>query len=295
MFAAALLLALADDPQVTVELPDYCVVGRDCRARLHFEAPAEGGVIDSWKVTASAFALDGKSVLPRGKGSTIELAPGETRSYEVAIRPGPEVRGEFELAWDTQAPRRVRMLEPAPKETKFMDAAALPAAELARYWVLLATNRGDMLVELWPEVAPNHARNFLDLAHTGFYDGTTFHRVIPGFMIQGGDPDGSGTGNGPRVLKAEFNARKHVPGVFSAARTGDLDSASCQFFVMHAAAPDLDGQYSAYGQLVTGLETLERIATTPRGQNDRPYSPQVIERAVVVRAPADPAAWKSHP
>ncbi|HEX6883170.1 MAG TPA: peptidylprolyl isomerase [Planctomycetota bacterium] len=174
-----------------------------------------------------------------------------------------------------------------------MDEAALPAAELAKYWVLLTTNRGDLLAEFWPDVAPNHVRNFLDLSHTGFYDGTTFHRVIPGFMIQGGDPDGSGSGNGPRILKAEFNAKKHVPGVLSAARTPDPNSASCQFFVMHANAPHLDGQYSGFGQLVTGLDVVDRIVKTPRGQGDRPHEPQIIERAVVVKAPADPAAWKA--
>jgi peptidyl-prolyl cis-trans isomerase B (cyclophilin B) len=128
-----------------------------------------------------------------------------------------------------------------------------------------------MEVELWPDVAPNHARNFLDLAHSGFYEGTAFHRVAPGFMIQGGDPNTKdekkraqwGTGRGPRMLKSEFNAKKHERGVLSMARGDDPDSASSQFFVMDAEYPSLDGKYSAFGHLVDGFDALDKIVNTP--------------------------------
>ena len=152
---------------------------------------------------------------------------------------------------------------------------------------LIETKFGEIEIEFLEDKAPGHVKNFLDLAKKGFYDGTTFHRVIPGFMIQGGDPTGTGSGNGKRMLKAEFNKRKHVPGVLSMARTNDPNSASCQFFVMHGNATHLDGQYSAFGQLVSGLDVVDQIVKTPRGAQDRPNEKQVIERAVVLKRPAN--------
>ena len=172
-------------------------------------------------------------------------------------------------------------MQPAEAGLKFLE---MPAAELAQFHVVLDTNQGEMVVEFWPDVAPDHVRNFLDLAYTGFYDKKTFHRVIPGFMIQGGCPQGSGMGDGPRKLKAEFNAKKHVKGVLSMARSSNPNSASCQFFIMHAASPHLDGQYSAFGKLVSGEQTLDKIAGTRTGHNDKPVSTQMINKATVVRA-----------
>ncbi|MBI5364517.1 MAG: peptidylprolyl isomerase [Planctomycetes bacterium] len=150
----------------------------------------------------------------------------------------------------------------------------------------MQTNRGDLEMEFWPETAPNHVRNFLDLCYTGFYNGLGFHRVIPGFMIQGGDPTGTGSGNGPRSLKAEFSKDpkyKHVAGVLSMARSANPDSASCQFFVMHATSPHLDGQYSAFGKLTSGLDVIEKIVNTPRGGQDKPNTPQTIVKATVIK------------
>ena len=295
MIAAVLFLSFlapTGEAKVTVEAPSYHVAGAPFRVRLNLEAPAEGAEIEGWRLTQAAFSVDGQPLAERGSYDPLNLKAGEKKTIEIDLAPQLTATADFELVWGTLAPHKVRVLEAVPRATNFMDEAALPAAELVQYWVLLGTNRGDMLVELWPDVAPNHVRNFLDLAHTGFYNGTTFHRVIPGFMIQGGDPDGSGSGNGPRILKAEFNAKKHVRGVLSAARTPDPNSASCQFFIMHAVAPHLDNQYSGFGQVVTGLEVVDKIATTPASQT-RPTTPQVIERALVVKAPADPAAWKA--
>src|SRR5206468_2271353 len=151
---------------------------------------------------------------------------------------------------------------------------------------LLQTNRGNMEVEFWPDVAPNHVRNFLDLSYTGFYDGKIFHRVIPGFMIQGGDPTGTGSGNGPRMLKAEFGTRKHEPGVLSMARTNDPNSASCQFFIMHKASPNLDGQYSAFGKLVNGLDVVDKIVNSKCNPQNKPFEPQTIVKATVIQTSA---------
>ena len=152
--------------------------------------------------------------------------------------------------------------------------------------VLLETTKGDITLELAEDQAPETVANFLRYVDEGFYAGTVFHRVIPGFMIQGGDPTGSGSGNGPRILKAEFNNRRHERGVLSMARTNDPNSASCQFFVMHADSPHLDNQYSAFGKLVSGIEVVDAIATTPRGRGDRPNTPQTINRAIVLKRPS---------
>ncbi len=137
---------------------------------------------------------------------------------------------------------------------------------------------GKIVIELWPEIAPKHVANFDNLATTGFYNGTAFHRVIPGFMIQGGDPNtknkpketwGMGDPSQPRV-PAEFNKTKHVRGIISAARSQDPNSASSQFFIMHADAPHLDGQYTAYGKVLSGMEVVDKVATTDRDRRDCP-------------------------
>lgn len=147
------------------------------------------------------------------------------------------------------------------------------------------TSEGSFTVEFWPDVAPGHVNNFLDLARKNFYNGVIFHRVIPGFMIQGGDPTGTGTGsNGSTRLKAEFNNRpdrKHTRGVLSMARSSEPNSASCQFFVMHQDSPHLDGAYSAFGKVTSGIETVDKIVSVPTGANDRPKNPPKIIKITV--------------
>ena len=153
--------------------------------------------------------------------------------------------------------------------------------------VTIETNKGTIQVELYPEIAPNTVRNFLSLVHKGFYDGTIFHRVIPGFMIQGGDPDGNGMGGPGYSIKGEFtsngfkNDLKHSKGVLSMARTQIPDSAGSQFFIMHADAPHLDGEYAAFGKLTEGFDVLDKIATTATDWSDRPRTPQVMESVTV--------------
>src|SRR4051794_3429285 len=137
------------------------------------------------------------------------------------------------------------------------------------YTATIDTTLGPISVEFWPDVAPNHVNSFLFLAKEGFYDGVIFHRVIPGFMIQGGDPTGTGTGGPGYKLKSEFNNRKHTRGVLSAARSNDPNSAGSQFFIMHADSPHLDGQYTAFGKVTSGLDVVDKIATQPTGANDR--------------------------
>ncbi len=300
--AAMFVLGLFGEAQVTLRAPALHVAGEQYKVELELEAPADGATLEGWQLTPAAFTVDGKPLAERGSEPALQLKGGEKKTVELDLTATVPPGGEFELAWGTQPPTRVRMLERAPKELDFMDESSVPTAELTAYWVLLRTNRGDILAEFWPDVAPNHVRNFLDLSQTGFYDGVTFHRVIPGFMIQGGDPNGTGAGGGPRKLKAEFNERKHDRGVLSMARQGTMgkkgpddplkDTASSQFFVMHAKYPALDGNYSAFGRVVSGMDAVDRIVKSPRASNDKPHEPQVIERAIVVKVPADAGTWR---
>jgi peptidyl-prolyl cis-trans isomerase B (cyclophilin B) len=149
------------------------------------------------------------------------------------------------------------------------------------YTATIETDAGTMVAELYPKVAPNHVNSFVFLSREGYYDGVIFHRVIPGFMIQGGDPSGTGSGGPGYQLKAEFNEIKHEPGVLSAARTSDPDSAGSQFFVMHQAAPFLDRQYTVFGKLKSGQEVVDKIVNAPRNAQDRPNNPTKIKKITI--------------
>ena len=142
-------------------------------------------------------------------------------------------------------------------------------------------------IELNEEVAPITCENFKKLVREGFYNGLTFHRVIPGFMIQGGDPKGDGTGGSEKTIKGEFaqngvkNDLKHTRGVISMARSMMPDSASSQFFIMHKDAPHLDGGYAAFGKVVDGMDAVDEIADTEVDWNDKPTTPQVMKRVYI--------------
>jgi len=142
-------------------------------------------------------------------------------------------------------------------------------------------------LELYPQIAPITVANFVTLIQKGFYNGLIFHRVIPGFMIQGGDPDGRGTGGPGHRIKGEFtgnkvpNELKHARGVISMARSGHPDSAGSQFFIMHQDSGHLDGQYAAFGKVLTGLEEVDRIAAVATGSQDKPKENQVMKSVTV--------------
>lgn len=144
-----------------------------------------------------------------------------------------------------------------------------------------------MKAELYPEVAPNTVNNFISLVKKGFYNGLVFHRVIRGFMIQGGDPQGTGMGGPGYSIKGEFtyngfsNDLKHTPGVLSMARAMDPNSAGSQFFIMHETSPHLDGQYAAFGKVTDGLDVVNKIAEVPTDYSDRPLEPQMIQNMTV--------------
>ena len=156
---------------------------------------------------------------------------------------------------------------------------------------ILETGKGRIVLMFYPEVAPNHVKNFKDLVAKGFYDGTKFHRVIPGFMIQGGDPNTKkddrsiwGMGGPGTHVKAEFNDIPHVRGVLSMARSQDPDSAGSQFFIMHANYPSLDHKYSAFGRVVEGLDVVDKIVKVP-AEGDQAIDPVEIKKATIEKWP----------
>ena len=146
---------------------------------------------------------------------------------------------------------------------------------------------GIIKAELYPEIAPNSVNNFISLINQGFYNGLIFHRVIPGFMIQGGCPKGNGTGGPGYEIPGEFAANgfandlKHTRGVLSMARTMDPNSAGSQFFIMHDDAPHLDGQYAAFGKVLEGMDVVDKIASSKIGWGDKPLTPQIMHRVTV--------------
>ena len=149
--------------------------------------------------------------------------------------------------------------------------------KLSETKAIIETKFGNMELRFFPEVAPNHVNNFMELAKKGFYDGTTFHRVIPGFMIQGGDPNSKnpdrsshGMGGPGYTLKAEFNKKPHKRGILSMARAGHPDSAGSQFFICVADASFLDSKYSVFGEVVSGMDVADKIVNQPRDKKDNP-------------------------
>jgi peptidyl-prolyl cis-trans isomerase B (cyclophilin B) len=179
---------------------------------------------------------------------------------------------------------------PTPEATKAPKPDKLLGSDKHPVVTVEMDNGKTFKVELYPEIAPNTVNNFVSLVQKGFYDGTIFHRIIPGFMIQGGDPEGTGMGGPGYAIKGEFtsngfqNDLLHTRGVISMARSGDPDSGGSQFFVMVADAVSLDGDYAAFGEVIEGMETVDEIVnqkTDPAGEGSTPVKPMAIKKATV--------------
>jgi cyclophilin family peptidyl-prolyl cis-trans isomerase len=175
----------------------------------------------------------------------------------------------------------------APEENRPMSQYQNKVAEVH-------TSAGEIDIRFFPDAAPNHVKNFIDLAEKGFYNGTKFHRVIPGFMIQGGDPNtvsGSpstwGTGGSGKNVAAEFNSISHKRGIVSMARSNDPNSASSQFFIVVADSTFLDKQYTVFGEVTKGMDVADKIVNTPRDAQDRPNNPTTIDKIVIRDAKPD--------
>ena len=178
-------------------------------------------------------------------------------------------------------------------ETRFKNYSKEEIKKMAETTAVIDTKFGKIELKFFPEVAPNHVNNFIELAKKGFYDGTTFHRVIPGFMIQGGDPNSKdpdrkrhGMGGPGYTVKAEFNPTPHKRGILSMARSADPDSAGSQFFICVADAPFLDRQYTAFGQVTSGMEAVDKIVGQPRDRQDNPNERVEIKVQVIEKPPA---------
>jgi peptidyl-prolyl cis-trans isomerase B (cyclophilin B) len=229
-----------------------------------------------------------------GKGGKVALAAG-TRidrtiplpTSRMAPNAAPGTFAYVSVSWSGLAGTGC-VFKVAP-DAKAIDLATL---DLAKTKVVLVTSHGDMTLSFRPDKAPRHVENFLKLAKDGFYDGTKFHRVIRNFMIQGGDPNTKddsrqaewGSGGPGYQVNQEFNDIKHVRGVLSMARSTDPNSAGSQFYIVHKDSPHLDKQYTAFGNLESGADTLDSIANTPCGGRDgsTPLSPVVLHAAVIL-------------
>lgn len=183
----------------------------------------------------------------------------------------------------------VKLIGPHGGATRFPPAwPAYPVKEDIQLVTITMENGKTITLELYPDIAPITVANFTKLVKEGFYDGLIFHRVIPGFMIQGGCPEGTGMGGPGYSIKGEFaangvpNPLKHTRGVVSMARAMNPDSAGSQFFIMHQDAPHLDGDYAAFGHVVSGIEVVDEIAAVATDWNDKPRTPVVMEKVEIV-------------
>jgi peptidyl-prolyl cis-trans isomerase B (cyclophilin B) len=177
---------------------------------------------------------------------------------------------------------------PAPAPARNFAAEANAQTETGGKMIaVVETNKGAFKFELLPEVAPGTVANFVKLANKGFYDGTIFHRVIPGFMMQGGDPEGTGRGGPGYTVKAEFSKRKHVAGTVSMARSAHPDSAGSQFYVCFAPAPHLDGQYTIFGQVTEGMDVVKEIEKVKTDRSDRPLEEIVMKKVQIIEEASD--------
>jgi peptidyl-prolyl cis-trans isomerase B (cyclophilin B) len=160
-------------------------------------------------------------------------------------------------------------------------ADQLTAEEMEKMQAVLETSAGTIKFKFFPQQAPNHCRNFIKLAQSGFYNGLIFHRVIPGFMIQGGDPNGNGSGGPGWTVNAEFSDLPHLKGTVSMARTPDPNSAGSQFFICLEPHPDLNGKYSVFGQVAQGQDVVDKIGATQTGPQDRPLEVQAMKKVYI--------------
>lgn len=290
------VLPVGQMTEVTWRAPEMLIEGEPFVVSVEIKVSSdERTPYSAWLLTPAAFTFNSRPLGKKDGTTVIKLERGArlSLSYDLgpAIIESESFDGhDFLLGFVPDRLGKPIEVTYLPDAEKGIDFMTLPVEQLSEYEVVLMTGRGAIRLELWPAVAPNHVRNFLDLAYTGFYDGATFHRVIPTFMIQGGRPKEGR--EAPRTVDMEFSGKKHVPGVLSAARLGgEVNSASSEFFIVHGPSPQLNGNYSAFGEVLTGMDVVDRIALSgdaryrpndPRSET--PATPQVIEKAIVVKA-----------
>lgn len=205
--------------------------------------------------------------------------------------PANTANNETTAATETNTTSSATATEATVPPATTSSAAAEENKPMSQYENKVAeihTSAGEIDIRFFPDVAPNHVKNFIDLAEKGFYNGSKFHRVIPGFMIQGGDPNtisGSpstwGTGGSGKNVAAEFNSVSHKRGIVSMARSNDPNSASSQFFIVTSDSTFLDKQYTVFGQVTKGMDVADKIVSAPRDASDRPNNPTTIDKIVI--------------
>lgn len=298
------LVGCQQSPQHTIQVHDAQFKYRGSLVWLYEGADGEIHMLrgnyrplTAYTVAESRFSLFSKGTYLTGKGERQEFAKVSknqliyVREQELATDQQKEVikQPDYVLAVDLE-----KLAKKIPQVKNAAELEALQAAFEASMQTdnnpivtITMQDGGRMQLELYPDVAPNTVNNFISLAQQGFYNGLTFHRVIPGFMIQGGDPQGTGMGGPGYAIKGEFAANGfnnnllHTKGVISMARTDHPDSAGSQFFIMVADAPHLDGLYAAFGKIISGQEVADRIVQVARDGNDMPLEPQQIQSVVV--------------
>jgi len=205
--------------------------------------------------------------------------------------PASTANNETTAATETNTTSSATATEATVPPATTSSAAAEENKPMSQYENKVAeihTSAGEIDIRFFPDVAPNHVKNFIDLAEKGFYNGSKFHRVIPGFMIQGGDPNtisGApstwGTGGSGKNVAAEFNSVSHKRGIVSMARSNDPNSASSQFFIVTSDSTFLDKQYTVFGQVTKGMDVADKIVSAPRDASDRPNNPTTIDKIVI--------------
>lgn len=292
--------------------PELFIQGEPYRVTVDVVGVGEtSSEMPAWLLTPAAWLVDNKPLTRREAEGSIGIDPGQQISLSIDIAPrilerfdGDPV--DFRVAFAESGVDPVDVIYLALPE-RGINFEELPKEQLGNYQVVLQTTGGPIWLEMWPDVAPNHVRNFLDLSSKGFYDGSPFYRIIPAFMIQGGRA-ASGEA-APRKLDAEFNSRSHRAGVLSAARLpNDINSATSEFFIVHKNQPGLDGDYSGFGRVIMGMDAVDNIVDGVEVQYqlknrllskgvkmdtgnvffdielNRPNPPQVISQALVVKA-----------
>ena len=270
----------------------YLISGRRVKLAATLPTPAAAQAADAIEVHSKAGEKPVHSQ-PMGPGVATEAASGggqkRTGDWTVPDLPAGQAEVFWKCGEQVAGPATTTILKPVTD----VDWEKVDASALSKAAVLIETDYGQMLVEFYPDKAPATVRNYLKLCAKGFYDGLTFHRILENFMIQGGDPTGTGTGDAGYKIKAEFNDAKHVKGVISMARSkAGPDTAGSQFFILHADKyPSLDGHYTAFGKLMDGYDTLDKIATVPTDvdssrQKSKPRNKVYMRRVTVIEKPA---------
>jgi peptidyl-prolyl cis-trans isomerase A (cyclophilin A) len=279
-------------PAIEWSAPESYVGSGEFVVHVVLTAPKDAVKLPTWLLEGSAFTLNGQPLVEKRGEGTLTLLPNARFTLDLDIgsllTSAKGIEGkDFKLGYAKDylqgEEKGVRFMQAAEKGLDFMK---MPVEDLSKYHVIMSTNRGDMEMEFWPDIAPNHVRNFLDLCYTGFYDGKTFHRVIPGFMIQGGDPTGTGRGSPGFTFGDEFKSGRKFDkkGILAMANRGPETNGS-QFFITTSTPHHLDGLHTIFGEVISGYPVVEAISQVKTMMGSRPADPVTLVAVTVSDKP----------